>query len=409
MLRRLSCGALAALFLLASGPSEVLAAEPLKALRAYLDLAVDKRPPLAKQAFAEVGLSKQAAAEALALLRADQVRQLKSERAAEMKARMLKHGDRALKFAYRVLGKQPPGGRSLFISMHGGGGTAKRVNDGQWNNQKNLYSPAEGVYVAPRAPTDSWNMWHQGHVDPLFDRLIENMILFENVNPDRVYLMGYSAGGDGVYQLAPRMADRFAAAAMMAGHPNESQPLGLRNLPFTLHVGGNDRAYNRNGVAKVWAERLVSLRQADPQGYVHWAKIYPGKGHWLNREDAAALPWMAKHTRNAWPDRIVWRQDDVTHSRFYWLAIEASDRKRGATVIAQRKGNAIDIERADVPRLRIRLHDRLLDLDKPLTVRRDKKVLFQGTVKRTVAAIHRSLTERADPASACLAEVQVEL
>ncbi|MFM8642358.1 MAG: polyhydroxyalkanoate depolymerase, partial [Phycisphaerales bacterium] len=106
------------------------------------------------------------------------------------------------------------------------------VNDAQWENQKRLYSPPEGVYVAPRAPTNEWNLWHQGHVDALFDRLIENLVMCERVDPDRIYLMGYSAGGDGVYQLAPRMADRFAAAAMMAGHPNEAVPDGLRNLPF---------------------------------------------------------------------------------------------------------------------------------------------------------------------------------
>ena len=53
------------------------------------------------------------------------------------------------------------------------------------------------------------------------------MIMLYEVDPNKVYLMGYSAGGDGVYQLAPRMADRFAAAAMMAGHPNETSPLGL--------------------------------------------------------------------------------------------------------------------------------------------------------------------------------------
>ena len=107
-------------------------------------------------------------------------------------------------------------------------------------------------------------MWHQGHIDGLFERLNENMIVFEDVNPDRVYLMGYSAGGDGVYQLAPRMADRWAAAAMMAGHPNETLPLGLRNIAFTLHVGELDSAYNRNNVACQWQEKLTELRRADP-------------------------------------------------------------------------------------------------------------------------------------------------
>ena len=46
-------------------------------------------------------------------------------------------------------------------------------------------------------------------------RLIENLVALQEVNPNRVYLMGYSAGGDGVYQVAPRMADTLAAAAMM--------------------------------------------------------------------------------------------------------------------------------------------------------------------------------------------------
>ena len=86
------------------------------------------------------------------------------------------------------------------------------------------------VFLTPRSPTNTWNMWHQDHIDLFFNRLIQNMIAFYDVNPNRIYLMGYSAGGDGVYQLAPRMADRFAAAAMMAGHPNDASPLNLRNI-----------------------------------------------------------------------------------------------------------------------------------------------------------------------------------
>jgi poly(3-hydroxybutyrate) depolymerase len=50
--------------------------------------------------------------------------------------------------------------------------------------------------------------------------------------------MGYSAGGDGVFQIAPRMADHWAAAAMMAGHPGDAAALNLRNLPFTIFMGG---------------------------------------------------------------------------------------------------------------------------------------------------------------------------
>ena len=87
------------------------------------------------------------------------------------------------------------------------------------------------------------------------------MVLFHQVNPDKVYLMGYSAGGDGVYQLAPRMADFFAAASMMAGHPNETSPQGLRNLPFAIYMGGKDAAYKRNEIAADWEKKLQALEE----------------------------------------------------------------------------------------------------------------------------------------------------
>ena len=76
--------------------------------------------------------------------------------------------------------------------MHGGGGAPAQVNDGQWRNQMRLYKPKEGIYLCPRAPTNTWNLWHQGHIDPMFDRLIENLIVFKKVNPEKVYLMGYA-------------------------------------------------------------------------------------------------------------------------------------------------------------------------------------------------------------------------
>ena len=46
--------------------------------------------------------------------------------------------------ACRVFGIAPKDGRSLYISMHGGGHCPKEVNDEQWMNQIYLYEPLEG-------------------------------------------------------------------------------------------------------------------------------------------------------------------------------------------------------------------------------------------------------------------------
>ena len=109
---------------------------------------------------------------------------------------------------------------------------------------------------------------------------------------------------------------------MMAGHPNETSPLGLRNLPFTLHMGANDGAYNRNKIAAEWKTKLAELHESDPDGYNHYVKIHEGKGHWMDRQDAEAIQWMHQNTRNRFPKKIVWKQDDVVEPRFYWLSTD---------------------------------------------------------------------------------------
>lgn len=335
------------------------------------------------------------------------------ERQPELVANAFTLADHTLKILEKTFGDEPDSGRSLWISMHGGGGAPAEVNDQQWQNQIKLYQPEEGIYIAPRAPTDTWNLWHQAHIDGLFDRLIETYIATRNVNPDKVYLMGYSAGGDGVYQLAPRMADRFAAAAMMAGHPNETKPLGLRNLPFALLMGGDDAAYDRNAIAHQWKEKLAALREADPGGYPHEVKIYEGMGHWMQRKDAEILPWMASHTRNPWPTKIVWHQDDVTHDRFYWLALEpnadgSSPATPRTTIEATVEAQTIRLTTPDhLTSIRIRLRDELIDLDEAVTVVVNGEQVFEGVVPRTQAAIDRSLQERLDPRSAATAELVV--
>lgn len=319
------------------------------------------------------------------------------------------HGSHVLKFEYKLFGDRPKDGRSLFISMHGGGSAPAAVNDQQWANQINLYKPAEGVYVAPRAPTDTWNLWHEAHIDSLFDTLIQAAVVTEGVNPDKVYLMGYSAGGDGVYQLATRMADRLAAAAMMAGHPNEVTPVNLRNIGFTVHVGALDTAYNRNEIAKRWGGLLDSLQTQDPAGYKHLVQLHEGRGHWMQREDTVAVSWMMQFRRNPIPAKVVWKQDDVHHRDFYWLAVPAGQAKTGAEVVASYQGNTIQIEKNECDTLLVRLSDGMMPLNKPVRVIYNGKSIFAGRVIRTLETLQRTIAGRHDPGLVFSAELMITM
>lgn len=376
--------------------------------RNWLDASESLDPKSLPAAIANVPLSRADAETAAKTLWASHVKRVREARAAELKSGVVEIDGKRMPFTYKTFGERPEKGRSLWISMHGGGGAPKAVNDRQWENQKRLYTLEEGIYLVPRAPTDTWNLWHEGHIDAMFARLIEDMIIVEGVDPNRVYIMGYSAGGDGVYQLAPRMADRLAAAAMMAGHPNETQPQGLRNLPFALLMGGDDKAYNRNAIAREWAGKLEKLRESDLGGYTHFVKIFEGKGHWMGGEDKIALPWMAAFRRNPLPDKVVWRQDDVIHDRFYWLGIDRAQALAGQELAVARSGQNFVVQKAlDVKEFRLILDDRAVDLDEPVRVMRDGKPLFEGRVDRTLAAIVASFAERPDPSQIGAARVTV--
>lgn len=391
------------------GGSGAASDDAIAALRAHLALERAARPPLDEQPFASVPLDEQSAEIARELLWEDHVAFVRETRRAEVDANAITIGDKTLRYDARVFGAKPAAGRSLYVSLHGGGEAAPSVNDQQWENQKTLYQPDEGIYLAPRAPTNTWNLWHEAHIDGLLRRLVEALIVFEDVNPNRVYLMGYSAGGDGVYQLAPRMADSWAAAAMMAGHPNDAKPDGLRNIGFTLHVGALDTAFDRNLVAQEWGELLDALRAADPEGYVHEVRIHAGKGHWMDLEDAVAVPWMAQFTRDPAPSRVVWLQDDVPHERFYWLAVPSDQATKGTKVVATRTGQTIRVEAEGVRTLLVRLSDALVDLDQPVTIEAGSTTLFSGPVFRTIGTLAKTLAERGDPALVYSAEVTVEL
>ncbi|HEY8388907.1 MAG TPA: hypothetical protein VIK74_09900, partial [Parasegetibacter sp.] len=362
-----------------------------------LELPVAERQDLAGLPFATRKLNKSEASKVAALILQDIYQREKEALQAEWSSKEMKLGDKSMKFDYRIFGEKPVDGRSLYISMHGGGNTSAAANDQQWKNQIGLYSPEEGVYLAPRAPTNTWNLWHEAHIDSFFDKLILSAVLFEGVNPDKVYLMGYSAGGDGVFQLAPRMSDRFAAAAMMAGHPNETSPLGLRNIGFALHMGELDKAYNRNEVAKRWAVMLDSLQREDPGGYTHYVKIHEGRPHWMNREDTIAVPWMARFRRDALPKKIVWVQDDVHHLNYYWLGVPQSCVKTGGLVVVSRQGNEFIVESNYADTLRIYLNDEMVNLNKKISVKMNGKVVYVGKPERTLLSVYQSLIQRKDP------------
>ncbi|MDR3093336.1 MAG: alpha/beta hydrolase [Bacteroidales bacterium] len=371
------------------------ATEPIELLKTWFTS--PQKGCISHEKFAHESLSKEEALSASVLIYQYVQQEIKALWEPEWTDKKLTAGKYAMPFDYKLFGEEPADGRSLYISMHGGGGAPAAVNDQQWKNQMRLYSPKEGVYFVPRSAVNEWNMWSQPHVDSIFDKIIQISMVELNVNPNKVYVMGYSAGGDGVWRLAPRMADRWAASSMMAGHPGDVSLVNLRNTPFMIWMGEKDSAYDRNLLAAKLGKRMDELQQVDPQGYIHETHIVEGKGHWMDHADTIAVTWMAQYVRNPYPAKVVWRQDDTPHDSFYWLSIPVEEAKRGKTAVIERFNNTFTISQNDYQTLTVGVNDEMIDFNEPVKIIVNGRVIFNEKLTRKIKNIFESLEHRKDP------------
>ena len=307
-------------------------------------------------------------------------------------------GEATMRYTVQVIGDMPENGYPLYIAMHGGGsGDTPEVNDEQWDEMKDYYSAALdcGVYVAVRGVRDTWDTHFNPESYPLYDRLIRYMILTQNVNPNRVYLEGFSAGGDGVYAIANRMADRFAAANMSSGHPNGISMVNLYNMPIQLQAGEFDDEYDRNRVTAEYGLKLDEL-QAEYGGYEHRTLIHHDCGHnyedyepthipvmadvaaWLNDGDRTTVDvdsfppdYMDDFIRDPYPTTIIWdlftRADTRETETFYYMSAPYTTNE-GMIKVASAGDNAFAIEAEDVNgEFSIMLNEYMVDFSRPVT------------------------------------------
>lgn len=229
-----------------------------------------------------------------------------------------------LKFYERVVGKAEPNGYALIICLHGGGQGAPSMNDSQWRD----IIPFESggfkngtIAVAPRGLNNAWNLHFIDETYPAFTRLVEDYIIFKNVDPNRVYLMGFSAGGDGTYQVSEKIPYLFAACSPQAGHPNGVSTINLCNLPTYLAAGEKDGAFKRNKICVEYYNKIIGQNGKYCGNYIAKVEVVAGSGHsfqcwrtprnsFFNGANAAsqskdtAFTFMYSHTRNPHPSGI---------------------------------------------------------------------------------------------------------
>ncbi|HEX2901721.1 MAG TPA: hypothetical protein VHS96_18565, partial [Bacteroidia bacterium] len=236
-----------------------------------------------------------------------------------------------------VKGERPMDGYPVYLALHGGGGGPAEMNDEQWQQMQRYYlgSIDTGIYIAPRGPNNTWNLHFDKDAEAFYSLVLQQTRLYAGADPNRIYLLGYSAGGDGVYQLAPRMASELAAASMSAGHHNGVVPANLEHVPMLLQVGELDDAYDRNKETVRFSCALDTLAKLHPGNFVHQLYVHAGAEHsyvtdrrgpdfqanvlqdpiqWLQKPSAAkvttaatdAPTWLKQFRRNPFPKHLRW-------------------------------------------------------------------------------------------------------
>ena len=353
------------------------------------------------------------------------------KRIKEVNERSMSFGGVTMKYGMKIIGEPGENGLyPLYIALHGGGqDETGEINESQWNHMAVYYLDEieSGIYINPRAVRDTWDCHSNPESFPLCDRLIENMILLCGADPNRIYLLGFSAGGDGVYQISPRMADRFAAFNMSAGHPNGIELDSLYNTPIQLQVGQNDISYGRNTVTPEYGVKLSGLSKKYGGGYEHRVNIhldrghnfadYDGKEHLIAAEPdlfdgkssvtpvsarTGAVSFLRRHVRNPLPDTVVWNLGVRAGMRdvdsFYWLSAPNTVNDGVIKAVCERESNSVVIETDGRVSgdFSVLLSSRMLDLGSDVRITVDGET-YDYTPKPDIGIMEKTLAERCDP------------
>ena len=140
-------------------------------------------------------------------------------------------------------------------------------------------------------PPSGWNL-HAAELIGMVDTVIEKY----RGDSNRVYLTGLSYGGFGVWWMASRYPERFAAANPIVGfaHPDLIEPIAEAGIPVWCFAGGRDPVvlvehfYAGMNKLEELSSAEVRFTVEEDMGHDVWSRVYAG-------EDV--YRWLLSHSR----------------------------------------------------------------------------------------------------------------
>ena len=342
--------------------------------------------------------------------------------------------DKPIKYAIQVPSNYKPNRLwPLVIGLHGGGN-----NTGSGKQHMSVMSGhvPGAIVVCPTSVDLGMNYyWRNPKNEEMLDLLIKKMTTVFPIDPDRIYLSGYSMGGIGTYYLAPRMNDRFAAVSPGGGSWNAVYWPQLTNTPvYVLHGRKDMRGKrftdfpNAENAAKCLKEAgcPFELRATDD-------------GHDMNNAEMGHMgKWLLKHKRNPYPKRIVHASPCAKDFMVpmspsppdRWLTIDEIGSEKLALMDKVALGglnpekksftmgvldatwveeNVLEVEAKNVKSFRVLLAEQIVNFKKPLQIIVNGKTVYDGPIKSSLAYGMKYVDERRDLGMIFVGEVKVDL
>ncbi|MBN1633227.1 MAG: dienelactone hydrolase family protein [Ignavibacteria bacterium] len=196
----------------------------------------------------------------------------------------------------------------MITFLHGAGERGKD-NESQLNFAGDVFSEEETMkkypafVLVPQCPEEyrwvetDWSLEkHKMPESPskpftLLMPLIDKIISSYNIDTERLYIMGLSMGGFGVWDLTSRYPDKFAAAVPICGGGDEEQAKKLIKIPVWAFHGKLDKV--------VLPSRSVNMIDAIKNaGGNPKFTLYPDVAHgsWNNAfSEPDLFPWLFRH------------------------------------------------------------------------------------------------------------------
>lgn len=143
------------------------------------------------------------------------------------------------------------------------------------------------IIVSPQCPPD--RIWD---TDDWFPSLYKKLSGKYRIDESRIYLTGMSMGGSGVWALAIKRPEYFAAAVSLCGGWRTENIKAMKNIPVWAFHGAKDKIVSPRRTEKM----VDALRNVG--GKVRYSKI-EGKGHSIHKvyEYKEVYKWLLKHRK----------------------------------------------------------------------------------------------------------------